>query len=156
MYRLRNYNSSRCAGGCQRLSGRGRGILFRRFRNSLLWNFSVKYLHLQQIFSNFAPESVVSCQETAVDCVNMTAKENINGGSKGLRGNRSFLATFNALYLAVPDILLTHTRTVADLPLKNVRIRARMACRNPGRQRASHEFPLSAFPCPSVSSGRGK
>ena len=111
MYRLRNYNSSRCAGGCQRLSGRGRGILFRRFRNSLLWNFSVKYLHLQQIFSNFAPESVVSCQETAVDCVNMTAKENINGGSKGLRGNRGFLATFNALYLAVPDILLTHTHT---------------------------------------------
>ena len=78
--------------------------------NPLLWNFSVKYLHLQQIFSNFAPESVVSCQETAVDCVNMTAKENINGGSKGLRGNRGFLATFNALYLAVPDILLTHTQ----------------------------------------------
>ncbi|AEA21290.1 hypothetical protein HMPREF9137_1672 [Prevotella denticola F0289] len=41
----------------------------------------------------------------------MTAKENINGGSKGLRGNRGFLATFNALYLAVPDILLTHTHT---------------------------------------------
>ncbi len=79
--------------------------------NPLLRNFSVKYLHLQQIFSNFAPESVVSCQETAVDCVNMTAKENINGGSKGLRGNRGFLATFNALYLAVPDILLTHTHT---------------------------------------------
>ena len=111
MYRLRNYNSSRCAGGCQRLSGRGRGILFRRFRNPLLRNFSVKYLHLQQILPNFAPESVVSCQETAVDCVNMTAKENINGGSKGLRGNRGFLATFNALYLAVPDILLTHTHT---------------------------------------------
>ena len=99
---------------------------------------------------------VVSCQEATVDCVNMTAKENINGGSKGLRGNRGFLATFNALYLAVPDILLTHRRTVADLPLKNVRIRARMACRNPGRQRASHEFPLSAFPCPSVPSGKGK
>ena len=54
---------------------------------------------------------VVSCQEATVDCVNMTAKENINGGSKGLRGNRGFLATFNALYLAVPDILLTHTHT---------------------------------------------
>ena len=54
---------------------------------------------------------VVSCQEATVDCVNMTAKENINGGSKGLRGNRGFLATFNALYLAVPDILLTPTHT---------------------------------------------
>ncbi|MGP1596257.1 MAG: hypothetical protein ACTTH4_04550 [Prevotella denticola] len=77
--------------------------------NPLLWNFSVKYLHLQQIFSNFASESVVPCQETTVDFVNMTAKENIDGGSKGLRGNRSFPAIFNALYLAVPDILLTHT-----------------------------------------------
>ncbi len=77
----------------------------------ILWNFSVNYLHLQQILPNFAPRSVVSCQETAVDCVNMTAKENINGGSKDLRGNRGFLATFNALYLAVPDILLTHTHT---------------------------------------------
>ena len=76
-----------------------------------MWNFSVNYLHLQQILPNFASESVVSCQETTVDCVNMTAKENINGGSKGLRGNRGFLATFNALYLAVPDILLTHTHT---------------------------------------------
>ena len=86
-------------------------ITVRQEFNYKAGNFSVKYLHLQQIFSNFAPESVVSCQETAVDCVNMTAKENINGGSKGLRGNRGFLATFNALYLAVPDILLTHTHT---------------------------------------------
>ena len=82
----------------------------------ILWNFSVNYLHLQQILPNFVPRSVVSCQETTVDCMNMTAKENINGGSKDLRGNRGFLATFNALYLAVPDILLTHTHTHTGAP----------------------------------------
>ena len=59
-------------------------------------------------------------------------------GFSAMQENTIFPAIFNALYLAVPDILLTHThrRTVANISFIFFRVRAREAHRNLNKQRA--------------------
>ena len=66
-----------------------------------------------------------------------------------MQENTIFPAIFNALYLAVSDILLTHThthrRTVANISLIFFRVRAREAHRNLNKQRAFRSSLCSLF-----------
>ena len=70
-------------------------------------------------------------------------------GFSAMQENTNFLAIFSALYLAVSDILLTHThthrRTVANISLIFSRVRAREAHRNLNKQRAFRSSLCSLF-----------
>ena len=72
-------------------------------------------------------------------------------GFSVMQENTVFPAIFNALYLAVPDILLTHThththrRTVANISFIFFRVRAREAHRNLNKQRAFRSSLCSLF-----------
>ena len=74
-----------------------------------------------------------------------------------MRSDADGSVSFNGLYLAGLDILLTHTHTQGTwrnytylvLPL-----RAREACRKPLQTKGSREFPLFFFSYPLTSVGK--